>query len=288
MRITVLSAVFVMSVFMASALADNDPRDYVPLPAGTVLIASYFSHISATNAYSKGNKVATNMDLSANIGMIRPVYYMKLGPLTIDPQMIIPFGVQTLQTNTTAGGEISSSGLADPIVTATVWFLNDPASKTYLGFTPWFFLPIGEYDKKKAVNLGGNRFMFREEIGFVKGFGDFNIDLTASVDLFTDNDKVGADNAKMSQDPVFNFETHLSYDINKSFFTSLDYFYHNGGKTKIESKSNDDAVDTHAIGATLGFMLSPSYQLLFKIKQDVSVENGLKTNTIGTRLAYFF
>lgn len=288
MRSTVLSAVFVMSVFMASAFADNDPRDYVPLPAGTVLIASYFSHISATTAYAKGKKGPSNMDLSANIGMIRPVYYMKVGPLTIDPQMIIPFGVQTLQTNDAKAGEISSSGLADPIVTATVWFLNDPASKTYLGFTPWFFLPIGEYDKMKAVNLGGNRFMFREEIGFVKGFGDFNIDLTASVDLFTENDKFGPSSAKMTQDPIFNFETHLSYDINKSFFTSVDYFYHNGGKTTVAGAGSDDAIDTHAAGVTLGFMLSPSYQLLFKVKQDLAVENGLKTTTIGTRLAYFF
>lgn len=278
----------VLFVFTASAYADNDPRDYVPLPAGTTLIASYFSHISATNAYSKGNKVASNMNLSANIGMIRPVYYMKLGPFTIDPQAIIPFGVQTLQTNTAAGGEISSSGLADPIVTATIWFINDPASKTYLGFTPWFFLPLGEYDKNKAVNLGGNRFMFREEVGFVKGVADFNIDLTASVDFFTDNDKVGPTDAKMSQDPIFNFETHLSYDINKNFFTSVDYFYHNGGKTTVAGVKNDDAIDTHAAGVTLGFMLSPSYQLLFKYKQDLAVENGLKTSTIGTRLAYFF
>lgn len=275
-------------LFAASAFADNDPRDYIPLPAGTTLIASYFSHIGATEYYVKGKKTANNMDLSANIGMIRPVYYMKLGPFTIDPQAIIPFGVQTLQTNAGAGGEISSTGFADPIVTATVWFINDPASKTYLGFTPWFFLPLGEYDNTKAVNLGGNRFMFREEVGFAKGFGDLNVDLTASVDFFTDNNKFGAANQKLSQEPVFNFETHISYDFNKSFFTSFDYFYHNGGKTTLAGVKNDDAIDTHAAGLTMGFMLSPSYQLLFKLKQDMAVENGLKTTTIGTRLAYFF
>lgn len=284
-----IAACSMLFVFTASAFADNDPRDYIPLPAGTTLIASYFSHISASNFYSKGNKVANNLDLSANIGMIRPVYYMKLGPLTIDPQMIIPFGNQTLQTNSgAAGGEISSSGLADPIVTATIWFINDPASKTYLGFTPWFFLPIGEYDKKKSVNLGGNRFMFREEVGFVKGFGDLNVDLTASVDIFGDNTKFGPTGVTMSQDPIFNFETHVSYDINKSFFTSFDYFFHNGGETKVAGLKQDDAVTTHAAGVTMGFMLSPSYQLLFKYKQDLSVDNGLKTGTIGTRLAYFF
>lgn len=281
-------AVCSIFVFTASAFADNDPRDYIPLPAGTTLIASYFSHISATDAYHNGNKVANNMDLSANIGMIRPVYYMKVGSLTIDPQMIIPFGNQTLQTNAGANGEFSSSGLADPIVTATIWFINDPASKTYLGFTPWFFLPLGEYDKNKPVNLGGNRFMFREEVGFVKGFGDLNIDLTASVDFFGDNTDFGPLGVTMSQDPVFNFETHVSYDFNKSFYTSLDYFFHSGGETEVAGVKQDDKVTTHAAGVTMGFMLSPSYQLLFKYKQDVSVDNGLKTGTIGTRLAYFF
>lgn len=285
-----LVAVCIMSVLFvaASALADNDPRDYIPLPAGTMLIASYFSHISATDAYSKGDKVANNLNLSANIGMIRPVYYMKAGPFTIDPQAIIPFGVQTLQTNSGAGGEISSSGLADPILTATIWFVNDPESKTYLGFTPWFFLPLGQYDHNKSVNLGENRFKFREEIGLVKGFGDLNIDLTASIDFFTDNKEFGPSSVKMSQDPILNFETHFSYDINKNFYTSLDYFYHNGGETTVAGVKSDNEIETHAAGATLGFMLSPSYQLLFKYKQDLSVENGLKTGTIGTRLCYFF
>lgn len=287
-RCYVLSGIFVLLVFAASAFADNDPRDYVPLPAGTTLIASYFSHISATDAYHNGNKVAKNMDLSANIGMIRPVYYMKLGPLTIDPQMIIPFGNQTLQTNASVGGEFSSSGLADPIVAATIWFINDPASKTYLGFTPWFFLPLGEYDKHKPVNLGGNRFMFREEVGFVKGFGDLNIDLTVGVDIFGDNTDFGPLGVTMKQDPIFNFATQVSYDFNKTFFTSLDYFFHSGGETKVAGLKQDDKVTTHTAGVTMGFMLSPSYQLLFKYKQDVSVDSGLKTGTIGTRLAYFF
>lgn len=286
-RIIAVCSIAVLFV-TGSSFADNDPRDYIPLPAGTMLIASYFNHTSATDFYNNGNKVANNMDLGANIGMIRPVYYTTLGPFIIDPQAIIPFGVQTLNTNTGAGGEISSSGMADPILTSTIWFINDPESKTYLGFTPWFFLPLGEYDSSKSVNLGANRFQFKEEVGFVKGFGDFNVDLTVSVDFFTDNNEFGPTEVTMSQDAIYSFETHLSYDVNKSFYSSFDYFYHNGGETTVDGVKSDDAIETHTAGVTMGFMLSPSYQLLFKYKQDLSVENGLKTSTIGTRLAYFF
>lgn len=287
-RICMCCGMFVLLLVTAPAFADNDARDYVPLPAGTTLLATYFNHVSATNFYSKGKKVSSDTNLGANIGVLRPVYYTQLGPFTMDPQAIIPFGEESLHVNGTGGGEVKSSGLADPIVTATVWFINDPKSKTWLGFTPFLTVPLGEYDKNKAINLGANRFAFKPEIGFVKGFGNLLFDLTANVEFYTDNKDFSPAGVTLKQDPVFTVETHMSYDFNQSFFTSLDYFYHNGGKTTVAGVKQDDAKDDHTLGLTLGFMLSPSYQLLLKYKQDLSVENGLKTNTIGARIAYFF
>ena len=283
-----ISGVSVLMVFTVCAFADNDTRDYVPLPPGTMLMAAYFHHISATDMYHDGDKVSGDVNLNANIGIIRPVYYTKIGPFTIDPQAIIPFGDQSLDGQGVGGVEISSTGLADPILAATLWLYNNPSSKTWFGFTPFITLPFGEYENEKGINLGANRYAFKAELGFVKGFGDFMLDLTANVEFYTDNDDYTSADLTLEQNPLYIIEGHLSYNFNPSFFVSADYFYHIGGETAIEGVDQSDDANNHAVGCTLGFMLSPSYQLLFKYKQDIEVENGLDTQTFGVRLAYFF
>ena len=288
MKISMVCGMFVLLVSTASVFADNDARDYVPLPPGTMLIATYYNYISATDFYRNGNKISSDVNLDANIGVIRPVYFTKIGPFTIDPQAIIPFGAQSLDGAGVGGNEIKSSGLADPIIAATLWFLNDPESKTWMGFTPLITLPLGKYDHVKGINMGSNRWAFKPELGFVKGFGDFFLDLTANVEFYTDNNDFTSSGLTLKQDPIYTLEGHLSYNFNPSFFVSADYFYHNGGATTVAGLDQDDRKDDHTAGCTLGFMLSPSYQLLFKYKQDLVVENGLQTSTIGVRLAYFF
>ncbi|RJX28478.1 MAG: transporter [Desulfurivibrio sp.] len=274
--------------FHTPVLADNDARDYIPLEPGTTLIAAYYNYISATDFYADGDKINSDTNLSANIGILRPVYYTKLGPFVIDPQMLIPFGEQSLDGDGVGGVEISSSGLADPIVTATIWLVNDPASKTWLGFTPFITVPLGEYDEDKALNMGANRWAFKPEVGFVKGFGNYFFELTGNCEFYTDNDDFSAQSLTLEQDPVYTLESHLSYNFSDAFYISGDYFYHNGGETTLAGIDQHDEKDDHAVQLTLGFLLNPSYQLLLKYKTDIEVENGLKTNTVGLRFAHFF
>jgi len=285
---SVILAGLILPVWQSPVFADNDARDYIPLEPGTTLIATYFNHISATDFYVDGDKTSDDVNLSANIGILRPVYYTKIGPFVMDPQALIPFGSQSLDGDGVGGVEVSSSGLADPIVTATVWFINNPESKTWLGFTPFITLPLGEYDEDKSLNLGANRWAFKPEVGFVKGFGSYFFELAGNGEFYTDNDDYTSQSLTLEQDPVYTLESHLSYNFTDAFYVSGDYFYHNGGETSVAGVAQDDEKDDHAVQLTLGFLLNPSYQLLLKYKTDIKVENGLKTNTVGLRFAHFF
>ena len=40
--------------------------------------------------------------------------------------------------------------MGDLELLATFWFLNDPESKMWLGFTPFVFIPTGDYDDGKG------------------------------------------------------------------------------------------------------------------------------------------
>lgn len=266
-----------------------DARDYIPAPPGTALAIMYFQHTTGHEMYSDGDKTA-DFNVSANVGIFRPVYYVKVGPFVVDPQALIPFANQHVDGAGVGGAQLMGSGLADPVLLATVWFLNDAASKTWFGFTPYLWLPIGEYDKDNAINIGENRWKGRAEFGFVKGLGDKTyVDLVAYYQVFGNNSDYGPGSDTLKQKPLVGLEAHLSYDVTKSFFVAADYFYTGGGKTKVDGGGDwGDRQSNHSWQGTLGFALAPGYQLLLQYKNDFSVESGAKTDTFGTRFLYAF
>ena len=274
-----------------------DARDYIPAPPGTFLFCTYFRHISATNFYNDGHKLSNNLNLNANIGILRPVYYTSIGkplygsgPFTIDPQALIPFGEQQVDGEFVGNNQISSSGFADPVLLTTFWFVNAPEKKLWVGFTPYLTLPLGTYDRQKgAFNLGGNRWVVRPEIGVVKGFGDrAYLDLIINGEFYTDNDDFGPDGVKLEQDPLLGFEAHASYDITKQWFVSLVYYYNNGGETKIAGVSQNNEQSNHGIGISFFWGIGDHNQLMLQYRDDFSVKSGPGTNTFGVRWAYFF
>lgn len=270
--------------------ADNLARDYIPAPPDTLAIFVYYQHLSGDSIYANGSKALKDVDLNGNIGLFRPVYFTQIGPFVIDPQCIIPFGSLSLDLNN--GLSSNSSGFGDPILLATIWFLNDPKSKTWLGFTPFFYFPVGSYDNSKLVNLGSNRWRFREELGFVKGWEvlpehNLYFELQVAGDFFTSNNDYGAIGATLSESPGLTVETHLSYDLTKLFWLSADYYYHYNGKQVVNDFTvADSGGPSSTVGLTLGYNIAPSYQLVFQYKADAYVENGPKTQSAMLRFLY--
>lgn len=291
--------ILLIGISMSSVSWGANARDYIPLPSGTFLFCSYFKHITASSLFSNGKKVGNDIGFSENLGIFRPVYYTNIGKafygdggFTIDPQALIPFGEGDLDTSSLGGGKTSASGFADPTVLATFWFVNSPKDKFWVGFSPYFTLPIGNYDKGKSFNLGGNRWVIKPELGIVKGFGDRTyLDVIFNGEFYSDNKdyNTGTGMAKLEQDPLLGVETHLSFDITKQWYVSLDYFYSHGGEQKINGTkvANSDA-DNHGLGVSLFWMIGSNNQLMIEYRDDFAVKNGLGTNTFGARWAYFF
>ena len=143
------------------------------------------------------------------------------------------------------------------------------------------------YTLPSSLNLGANRWAFKPEIGFVKGFGDTYLDLTVAYEWYTDNDDpLGGD--KLEQDPVLTLEAHVSHDITKAFYVSADYFYHWGGETSLDGVDQNNEQSNHAWQGTLGFGIADNYQLLLQYRNDFLVKSGPKTDTFGVRFLYAF
>ncbi len=142
-------------------------RDYIPAPPGTLAVLTYYENITSDSHYTGYQKDST-ANLSANVGLFRPVYWVEWGPLIIDPQFIIPFGAVSDHDT----GLNDRNGIGDPIFFATFWFVHDKDRMLWIGNTPFLTVPGGEYNRTEPLShvLSGNRYKFQDELGIVKGF----------------------------------------------------------------------------------------------------------------------
>lgn len=281
---TVMVVAFVLCMTMISPNVARafDSRDYNPAPPGTNLLLWYYQMVNGVQYYSDNKRIG-DVDLHANIGILRMVHYGKLPgtDITIDPQFLLPFGYEF------ADGVKGTSGLGDMMVLLTFWFLNDPASRQYFGLTPYLFVPTGNYDSNADINLGANRWGGRLEACYVKGWGNWQLDLGGNVEAYTNNNRY-KDNQTLKQDPTYTLEAHVTYDITKNMYMGLEYFYTGGGKKKVDDVTMVEDIQSQAIQVCSGIWFSPQYQLLAQYRLGLDEKNGLKANILQFRFLYVF
>ena len=185
------------------------------------------------------------------------------------------------------------------IVFATFWFVHDPKSMTYIGFSPMFIFPTGDYNRDIGLNaVAGNRYKFQEEVGFVKGFcvmpghnAYFQVKPGGVFETNNDNATnpiTGLRDTK-STAPIFELQSHLSYDVTKAFWTSFDYTLVTGGTDTFRF---NDYVDPYSnaqrqtIGGTFAYNFAAGFQALIQYSWDIEVKNGYREQAFLFRLLY--
>lgn len=285
MQRTIFLWVIVIFLLFPSLAIANSPRDYLPLDPGSFFVAFYYDHYLGNDYYRKGVKVNSSTNYSANIGIFRAVYYTSLGPFTIDPQIILPFGEANLIGK-------DSGGFGDATFAATIWFVNNKENKFIFAYTPFLTAPTGRYDRESSVNIGSNRWATKHELCIAKGLGDKAwLEVAVNMQFYFDNtNALGSKNNQVtsSKDPTIGGETHLSYNFTKDFFASADYYYINGGETRLDNVRQKDWVDTHTLGVTFAYMINPHTQIMVNGKTDAGVFNGIMTSSFGARLGFIF
>ena len=186
----------------------------------------------------------------------------------------LPYGVGTFK-GTVIGAEVSAyrSGLLDSVFRFSVNLKGAPAMELgemrqwrqehLLGASLKLVAPTGQYDPTKLINLGGNRWAFKPELGYSGRFGHWVLDAYASAWFFTRNPEFFSRNQyfpgtqDQTQDPIAAFETHLSYDMRPRFWVSLDGNFWYGGRTSLNGVENPATLQKSSrIGVTASFPLT--------------------------------
>ena len=118
-------------------------------------------------------------------------------------------------------------------------------------------MPTGDYDGDKILNVGTNRWYIRPEIGTSIPLGKWGVDLALGTKIFTDNnDNLGA---RLQQDPLYNAQVHLNYDISKRQWLSLNMNYFWGGSTQKNGVNSAPTQRNSRLGLTYSYALNTSY-----------------------------
>ena len=263
------SAALFMST-SASAI-DVDAGDYQAAPPGTNLGLLYLQH-------------ASRDDLNTDIGILRLVHFTEIGGMVADPQVLIPFG--RVDPRGRLAELDGSSGIGDVIFASTFWPQNDPDRGVWTGFTPYLYVPTGEYDRNKGtLNLGENRWKFNLQVAHVRRLSErFSIDLVGDVMIHGDNKDFGSDGVTRSQDPLYQVQSWLRYHTSPTSDLRFLVSHVWGGENTFDGVAAGDEARVTKVGIGGSFFVGPKTQIIAIAGRDVSVRDhpdladGLKEN----------
>ncbi|WP_458370637.1 transporter [Pseudomonas fluorescens] len=256
---------------------DADAGDYEALPPGSDIGLLYYEH-SHSNTYrdANGHEVPGSARLDTDIGILRYAHYTQIFGMTINPQILIPFG--KIHDVKVGGATIDGNeGIGDIQLAATLWLLNDPDKRRYFGISPFIILPTGSYDKNDSLNLGENRWKGMLQAGYVQGLGEkFTLDILGDVTWYGDNDRANGQNQTLQQENTYTAYTWLRYHLDDSSHIALGYQKAWGGKQELDGIDNGTRTHWDRVRVSYAKMFTPTFQGLFTLSKDLDAEGGFE------------
>ena len=266
-KVNLLSAILLLLTGYVSLAAaqDMEPRAYSRAPVGSQFII--FS-----SAYQTGDVLTDAAlplsDVNVNLGAASFGYGRTFGIAGRQANL----AVFTSYVKARASGtvledrqEVTRSGATDVRLRFSKILLGGPAlnpkefaaekRKALFGASITVVMPTGQYDPRRLINIGSNRWSFKPEVGWSKPHGRWTIELVGGVWLFTAN-KQFFGGVTRKQKPILSLQTHLIYTIRSRMWAALDTTYYTGGQTSINGVINADRQANSRLGGTFSFPLT--------------------------------
>lgn len=282
---SIFGGVAALSLSAASAFAlDIQPRDYRLLPAGTNLALAYydFAHRSSVKI-DNGPTYKNNTMLDSHIGILRYVHYTELGGLPIAVQALLPFGGLTNGKIAGAGLE-NAGGFGDPYLSVVIWPYHNAEQGTDVAIASYTQPPLGNYDRSRALNLGSNRWTQDFQVSLTQSLGkSLTWEIEGDAIFYSNNTKANAASQTLKQDPTFQLQSWLSYDLTPTSYIAAGYNGYFGGKQEVAGAPNGFKTSLHEVRATYAQFVTSSVQVLGSLYHDLAVDGGFKRD-IGLTL----
>jgi len=279
-------------LFSNANAQDLDPRRYTNIPVGQNFLALAY-------LYSEGDVIfSSSVPLSdAKIRIDGPaVAYVRtfaIAGKSASVDVLLPYACisgSALFEGERAGGEVC--GLGDTALRVSYNFIGAPAAKlhefirqrktTVVGASVQIGMPTGQYDSDKLLNVGANRWYIKPEIGINIPWNRWSFEFAAGVRIFTDNSNFIGD-INLAQDPLYNIQSHVIYDLTPHQWVSVDTNYFFGGDTSLDGVPSDSRQNNSRLGLTWTISLNSKHLLKFLAHTGVigRISNNSDTFTVA-------
>ncbi|MBS0640504.1 MAG: transporter [Acetobacteraceae bacterium] len=259
-----------------AAAIDILPRDYYLLPPGTNVTALYYNFVHGSELNLAGGPTFSDKThVTANVGILRQVYYGALDGRAWAAQLIVPYGAESGQI---AGLNLPGTrGVGDIMLSAGMSFLPHPEPTWNVAMTLYVAMPTGDYVSSRTLNLGSNRWSFNPQIGYTQAIGDsFWLDVAVDLIAYTANRDVGLPGATLHQAPSFQGQVWFSYVPDPASLISIGYNALAGGARHINDVDTGIRTQSQQVRAAYTRTFTSWFQMVGSVGHDVAVSGGFK------------
>ncbi len=295
-RTAVVAATAILVGRAAPARAQQlEPRIYLASPVGT-------NGFGVGVARSTGDVIVDPSlpikDAHARVGVFLGAYYRSFAIFGRSASVngVIPLmraSAEGILANEPA--RVDRLGLGDPNVRLTVNLAGAPGMDTptfarrhpgpELGASLMVSVPVGQYDGTKIVNLGANRWAYKPELGLTLPIGPrWRVDVYGGVWLFAANTNYLG--ARREQDPLVTTQVHLSFNLSRRAWVSLDETFYSGGRTRTNGEPAAERLHNTRLGATLSLPIVSRQSIRVAFSKGAFVRLGSNFTTIAVSWNY--
>lgn len=270
-----------------ASAADLNARDFFSAPVGTSLGVFYLPAVRA-DEFRGARGTDKDAELTVNAFAWRQLWFSDICGTLCTPQFIIPLADIEARLPG-SGAHRREQGLGDPQFGGTLFFINDPASRTYSGLLTLIGAPLGEYHASNPdVSPGANRWTTTFNYNYTQGVGEnWVLEANLEAQLFGKNDDYhGMD---LEQDPLYRLQAFASYDFSPASYGALRLIHADGGELSLDGDTLDGTHQRYTqLGFELGHWLDQKNQLLFALSRNLDTDNGFHGEQGLLRLVHVF
>ena len=303
-RVAASLALFIVLGLPGQAKAQGEgPHTYFPAPDGTNILV--FTYMDLKGNYDLSLPVQiTDANVKANV--LAPTYMRFFSAGGRLAELTVTGVVGHLSGSATVAGHTinapSTTGLGDWYIGIRLGLAGAPALKMadYVKHKQGFqvygilgvYIPASQYDSSKLLNVGTNRWTIRLGLPLVKPFGKparpVTLEVVPNVNFYTANNNAQFGAKRKTQKPLFYVENHLSSNLTKKFWGSLDLRAYGGGKTTTDGVSDHNTIYNVGGGGTIGYAVTRAWGLQFTFGHSFYNNNGTSSRMYRVRTTYTF
>jgi len=264
--------VITMLLFSNANAQDLDPRRYTNIPVGQNFLALAFVYSEGDVNFSSSVPL-TDAKIRVDGPALAYLRTFSIAGKSASVDFLLPYACvagSALLNGERASREVC--GLADTSLRVSYNFIGAPATElrefvrrkrtAVVGASVQIGMPTGQYDADKLLNVGANRWYIKPEIGVSIPVNKWSFEFAAGVRIFTDNSDF-LDDVNLTQDPLYNIQSHVIYDLTPRQWVSLGANYFFGGDTFQDDAPSSTRQNNSRLGLTWTIGLNSKHLLKF-------------------------